>query len=91
MRNEILICTSVLQILNARASMNFLNNKGKSNKIVIIIHPLLNNKVINQIRFLSQKLNFDTVINLVNDVRLLEENIEKCLKKHSNLRPLKSG
>jgi hypothetical protein len=81
-QKEILICTSALQVLSAKSAMDYDNINNDSQKYVIICHPLLTNHSIKYINKISKKLNFLKPINLVDEMREMENEINSLKNKY---------
>lgn len=81
-QKEILICTSPLQVLSTKSAMDYDDINNDSKKYVIICHPLLNTHSIKCINKISKKLNFLEPINLVNEMREMENEINVLKKKY---------
>ena len=68
MKNRVLICDSILQVINTKAAIQKLYkiNKHKFNDYVIIVHPELTEKNKKLIMNISKKLGYSGVFDYSN-------------------------
>ena len=81
-KKEVLICTSALQVLSAKSAMDYDKISNKSEKYVIICHPLLTTNSIKYIVKISKKLNFLQPICLVDEIREMQNEMNILKKKY---------
>ena len=80
MRNRVLLCTSALQVVNAKSVIDFLGKDSMNH--IIILHPALLDVSKNIIFDIGEKLGYNSIIDLTHiNQKLSEKNKEFSLKQ----------